>query len=39
MFSLVWAFGPTHTPRARAAREKKEKAPKVRDGKVNVKVY
>ena len=34
-----FTFGPTHTPRARAAREKKEKAPKVRDGKVNVKVY
>lgn len=35
----TFTFGPTHTPRARVAREKKEKAPKVRDGKVNVKVY
>ena len=35
----TFTFGPTHTPRARPAREKKEKAPKIRDGKVNVKVY
>ena len=35
----IFTFGPTHTPKSRPAREKKEKAPKVRKGKVQVKVY
>lgn len=34
-----FTFGPTHMPRARVEHEKKEKAPKIRNGKVKVKVY
>ena len=32
-------FGPTHTPRVREPKAKKEKAPKVRNGKIDVRQY
>ena len=32
-------FGPVYSPKSRPAREKKEKSPKIRKGKVKVKVY
>lgn len=35
----TFTFGPTHTQKSRPAREKKEKTPKVRNGKVKVKTY
>ena len=35
----TFSFGPTHTPKAKPAREKKARAPKVRKGKVEVKQY
>ena len=35
----TFTFGPTHTPRVREPKAKKEKAPKVRNGKVDVRQY